>query len=126
MTADLWRGAEVPPLISSFSLAALEVARDLAPEIRRGVLFEAPPADWLAQLQRLQAVSLHCDADLLSDAVLAEARAHGVPVLCYTVNAPKNRQKSFLRAASAPCLPTASIFLRNSGAGGCEAGRFFS
>ena len=44
LSADLWRGAEVQPLISSFSLAALEVARDLAPEIRRGVLFEAPPS----------------------------------------------------------------------------------
>ncbi|MGB7535187.1 MAG: glycerophosphodiester phosphodiesterase family protein, partial [Azonexus sp.] len=73
LTADLWRGAEVQPLISSFSLAALEVARDLAPEIRRGVLFEAPPPEWLAELRRLQAISLHCDADLLSDEVLAEA-----------------------------------------------------
>jgi glycerophosphoryl diester phosphodiesterase len=101
LAADLWRGAEVQPLISSFSLVALEVARDLAPEIRRGVLFEAPPADWLAQLQRLQAVSLHCDADLLSDEVLAEARAHGVPVLCYTVNAEKQAKMLFARGVSA-------------------------
>ncbi|MGV0952079.1 MAG: glycerophosphodiester phosphodiesterase, partial [Azonexus sp.] len=89
MTADLWQGAEIQPLLSSFSLEALEVARDRAPQIRRGVLFEAPPADWLAQLRRLQAFSLHCDADLLSDEVLAEARAHDIPVLCYTVNSEK-------------------------------------
>jgi glycerophosphoryl diester phosphodiesterase len=101
LAADLWRGAEVQPLISSFSLVALEVARDLAPDLRRGVLFEAPPADWLAQLQRLQAVSLHCDADLLSDEVLAEARAHGVPVLCYTVNAEKQAKMLFARGVSA-------------------------
>jgi glycerophosphoryl diester phosphodiesterase len=101
LAADLWRGAEVQLLISSFSLVALEVARDLAPDLRRGVLFEAPPADWLAQLQRLQAVSLHCDADLLSDEVLAEARAHGVPVLCYTVNAEKQAKMLFARGVSA-------------------------
>jgi glycerophosphoryl diester phosphodiesterase len=101
LTADLWRGAEVQPLISSFSLAALEVARDLAPEIRRGVLFEAPPPEWLAELRRLQAISLHCDADLLSDEVLAEARAHGVPVLCYTVNAEKQAKMLFARGVSA-------------------------
>ena len=101
MTADLWREAEVPPLISSFSLVALEVARDLAPEIRRGVLFEAPPADWLAQLQRLQAVSLHCDADLLNDEVLEAARAHDIPVLCYTVNAPEQAKILFARGVSA-------------------------
>jgi len=101
MTAELWREAEVPPLISSFSLAALEVARDLAPEIRRGVLYEAPPPDWLAELRRLQGVSLHCDAGLLDDEVLAEARAYDIPVLCYTVNSEKQAKMLFARGVSA-------------------------
>ncbi len=101
MTSELWRGAAVPPLISSFSLAALEVARDLAPEIPRGVLFEAPPADWLAELRRLRAVSLHCDADLLDDEVLAVARAQGIPVLCYTANTEKQAKMLFARGVSA-------------------------
>lgn len=101
MTADLWQGAEIQPLLSSFSLEALEVARDRAPQIRRGVLFEAPPADWLAQLRRLQAFSLHCDADLLSEEVLAEARAHDIPVLCYTVNSEKQAKTLFARGVSA-------------------------
>jgi glycerophosphoryl diester phosphodiesterase len=99
-TADLWRGAAVQPLLSSFSLAALEVARDVAPEISRGVLFEAPPAGWLAELRRLRAISLHCDADLLRDEVLAEARAHAIPVLCYTVNAPEQAEMLFARGVS--------------------------
>lgn len=101
MTADLWRGAEVQPLISSFSLAALEVARDLAPEIRRGVLFEEPPVDWLTDMRRLQAFSLHCDAELLGDEVLTDARAHGIPVLCYTVNAEDQAKMLFARGVSA-------------------------
>jgi len=100
LTAGLWRGAEVPPLLSSFSLAALAVARDLAPEIRRGVLFEAPPANWYAELRRLQGVSLHCAADLLDDEVLAEARAHDIPVLCYTVNSEKQAEMLFARGVS--------------------------
>ena len=100
LTADLWRGAAVQPLLSSFSLAALEVARDVAPEIRRGVLFESPPGDWLAEVHRLRAVSLHCDADLLRDEVLAEARAHDIPVLCYTVNAPEQAEMLFARGVS--------------------------
>jgi glycerophosphoryl diester phosphodiesterase len=99
-TADLWRGAAVQPLLSSFSLAALAVARDVAPEISRGVLFEAPPRDWLAEVQRLQAISLHCDADLVGDEVLAEARAHDIPVLCYTVNAPEQAEALFGRGVS--------------------------
>lgn len=86
LTAELWRGAPVPPLISSFSMEALEIARDVAPEIRRGVLYEVIPADWLAEVHRLRAISLHCDATLLGDGVLSEAVEHDIPVLCYTVN----------------------------------------
>ena len=90
----------VLPLLSSFSLAALAVARDVAPEISRGVLFETPPRDWLAEVQRLQAISLHCAADLVGDEVLAEARAHDIPVLCYTVNAPEQAEMLFARGVS--------------------------
>jgi glycerophosphoryl diester phosphodiesterase len=99
-TADLWRGAAVQPLLSSFSLAALAVARDLAPEIPRGVLFEDPPRDWLAEVQWLQAVSLHCDAGLVRDEVLAVAREHEIPVLCYTVNVPEQARMLFGRGVS--------------------------
>lgn len=101
MTAELWRGAAVQPLLSSFSLEALEVARDLAPEIERGVLFESVPADWLAEIRRLRAVSLHCDADLLGDGVLLEANALGIPVFCYTVNVPEKAIMLFERGVSA-------------------------
>jgi glycerophosphoryl diester phosphodiesterase len=101
MTADLWQGAAVPPLLSSFSLEALEIARDLAPDIERGVLFEVVPAGWLAEMRRLQAVSLHCDAALLHDDVLAEAAAQGIPVLCYTVNAAERAEVLFARGVSA-------------------------
>ncbi len=101
LTVDLWQGAPRPPLISSFSLEALEIARDLAPQIERGVLFESVPAGWLNEIQRLQAVSLHCDAELLSDEVLSEAQAQDIPVLCYTVNAKKQAESLFERGVSA-------------------------
>lgn len=101
LTASLWQGAPVQPLLSSFSLAALEVARDLAPQIPRGVLYESVPPDWLADLARLQAVSLHCDADLLAGDVLHEALVRHVPVLCYTVNDPQRAKMLFARGVSA-------------------------
>lgn len=93
MVADLWYQAPVKPLISSFSLEVLEIARDLAPEIPRGVLYERVPGDWTATQSRLNAVTLHCAARHLTDKVLAEAAEIGVPVLCYTVNR-KNAAKS--------------------------------
>lgn len=101
LTAELWQGAAVQPLISSFSLEALEIARDVAPDIRRGVLFETVPANWRDEMNRLQAISLHCDASLLNDNVLNEALARAVPVLCYTVNALEQAKNLFERGVSA-------------------------
>jgi len=86
MASEIWHAAPGQVLISSFSLDALAVARDLAPALRRGVLHEQVPGDWLETQRRLGAYSLHCDAALLSDDVLKEAVRRGIPVLCYTVN----------------------------------------
>lgn len=101
MAADLWRDAAQMPLLSSFSLAALEIARDLAPEIPRGILFDRVPDDWLRQLHELQAVTLHCNAAHLTDDVLQEAGAAGIPVLCYTVNAAEKAKMLFAHGVTA-------------------------
>ncbi|AXS80668.1 glycerophosphodiester phosphodiesterase [Dechloromonas sp. HYN0024] len=109
-SVKLWQDARVPPLISSFSLEALEIARDLAPQIPRGVLFEQVPDDWLAVLLRLQAVTLHCAAEGLTDAVLAEARANEIPVLCYTVNSETSAGALFRRGVSAVFTDRLDLF----------------
>ena len=116
MTSELWQGAAVLPLISSFSLEALEIVRDLAPGIPRGVLFEQVPADWLAVVRRLQAVTLHCAADCLSDDVLAEARANEVPVLCYTVNTESAAKSLFKRGVSAIFTDRLDLFAAETSA----------
>ncbi|MGE5469954.1 MAG: glycerophosphodiester phosphodiesterase [Bacteroidota bacterium] len=99
--AVLWQGAEIQPLLSSFSRAALEVARDLQPTLRRGLLFDTPPADCFDEVRRLQAFSLHCHGTRLTDEVLAEAQALNIPVLCYTVNAAPQAARLFERGVSA-------------------------
>lgn len=81
----LWQGAPLP-LVSSFSEDALVAARRQAPELPIGCLWDAVPADWQVRLAALGGFSLHCSAALLDDAVLAQAQAAGVPVLCFTVN----------------------------------------
>lgn len=82
---DLWRGAPLP-LVSSFSEVALEAARRVSPELPIGQLWVRPPADWRQRLAALDGFSLHCSAAEVDDALLAEAAAAGVPVLCWTVN----------------------------------------
>jgi len=83
--ADLWR--DVPaPLVSSFSAEALAAARRVAPQLPLGCLWTQPSADWRALFDSLQAFSVHCAADRVTDDFLAAADAAGAPVLCFTVN----------------------------------------
>lgn len=84
---ELWSGLP-PPLLSSFSPEALTAAREAAPELPRGLLFDAPPADWPAICRRLQCVSLHCSRKHFTPQLLAEAQAADIPLLLYTVNDP--------------------------------------
>ncbi|MBU0602597.1 MAG: glycerophosphodiester phosphodiesterase [Gammaproteobacteria bacterium] len=86
LVAARWPGTAVPPLLSSFSQVALAAAREEAPGLPRGLLFDDVPDDWPAQLAAHEAVSLHCNEAALDDATLRALRAAGVPVLCYTVN----------------------------------------
>jgi len=57
--ATLWAETQAPPLLSSFSRAALESARLAAPHLPRGLLVVEVPSDWQAALAGLDCVSLH-------------------------------------------------------------------
>jgi glycerophosphoryl diester phosphodiesterase len=81
----LWQG-QTPPLLSSFSFEALAAARDAAPSLQRGMLFEEVPADWLRIVRELDCVSLHASHRYLSEPLVAQLRAAGLRVLAYTVN----------------------------------------
>lgn len=86
LAAELWANAPQLPLLSSFSAHALEAAREAAPHLPRGLLYDAPPSDWLRELKRLECISLHCNVRHCTPDLLGEARLHGVPVVLYTVN----------------------------------------
>lgn len=88
-TARLWaQEAETgtPPLLSSFSYAALEAAREAAPALPRGLLFERVPADWYEQTAALGCVSLHASHRHLDEALVGRIKAAGLFILAYTVN----------------------------------------
>ncbi|MBL8395358.1 MAG: glycerophosphodiester phosphodiesterase [Candidatus Accumulibacter sp.] len=97
---ELWSGTDLP-LVSSFSRSALAAARAAAPELPLGSLYERVPSDWPVRLRELGALTLHCRADLVDDEMLGEARAAGVPVLCYTVNDPALATALFARGVTA-------------------------
>ncbi|KVL85239.1 glycerophosphodiester phosphodiesterase [Burkholderia stagnalis] len=82
-----WRDAAVPPLLSSFSFDALQHAREAAPGLPRGMLYEAVPDDWRAQVvDALGCVSLHADHTRLDEPLVRAIKAAGLRILVYTVN----------------------------------------
>lgn len=98
--AERWPGGPAP-LVSSFSEEALAAAQRVAPQLQYGLLFETVPPEWQARRRRIGALTLHCAAATVTDAVLAEARAAAVPVLCYTVNSAQDAQALLARGVAA-------------------------
>ena len=81
-----WRDAELPPLLSSFSEAALDAARDAVPGLPRALLQEVVPTDWQSRLARYECVALVANHEALTADVVAKAREAGYRVGCYTPN----------------------------------------
>lgn len=92
---QLWQGAAVPPLLSSFSGTALDAARRVAPELPRALLFGELPDDWLRRCQALDCVAVDAHHEALTGAVIADAHRAGLRVIAYTVNEPTRAGELF-------------------------------
>ena len=118
LSADLWRGAAVQPLLSSFSLEALEVARDLAPGSvaaccsRNRLLTGVRNSTACAQFRCIAMPT--CSATRFSP-----RPGRMTSRSCVTRSTRRSRQNRCSGVVSAACLPIVSIFLPNS----CAAGR---
>jgi glycerophosphoryl diester phosphodiesterase len=99
MTRELWRGAPLGPLLSSFSIDALAAARSVAPELPRGYLVDKIPGDWRDTMQRLNCVSLHCNYKSLTEQLVAEVHGAGYAILLWTVNEPSDALRLFRMGA---------------------------
>jgi len=107
MTRELWRGAPLGPLLSSFSVDALAAARSVAPELPRGYLVDRIPVDWLDTMKRLSCVALHCNFKSLTEKLAAEIHAAGYSILLWTVNEPSDARR--LLKMGADCLVTDAL-----------------
>lgn len=102
--AALWHGQAVPPLLSSFSEVALQAAARAAPQLPRGLLVEALPADWPLRCAQLEVIALHVNADALWREQVAAIRAADLFLVVYTVNDPA--RAADLLAWGAHCIIT--------------------
>ena len=95
--ARLWQGVEVPPLLTSFDIPALEGAQAAQPELPRGLLIHALDgqswAQWLGHATRLGCQAIVCNHELWAIESVALAKAAGFRLLSYTVNDPQEAQR---------------------------------
>jgi glycerophosphoryl diester phosphodiesterase len=84
--ARWWQGADLPPLLTSFSADALQGARDSAPGLSRGLLLDTLPEGWLETALALGCVAVVCSHGLWDSASVAKAHDAGLRALSYTVN----------------------------------------
>ncbi len=95
--ARLWQGVAVPPLLTSFDIAALEGAMDAQPELPRGLLIHALDgntwAQWIDHASRLQCQAIVCNHELWTTESVALAKVAGFRLMSYTVNDPQEAQR---------------------------------
>jgi glycerophosphoryl diester phosphodiesterase len=84
--AQLWAGAEVPPLLTSFEPEALAGARDTRPELPRGLLLDTLWTGWLETALALDCVAIVCNHALWDLPSVRESKSAGFRTLSYTVN----------------------------------------
>ncbi|MYN12245.1 glycerophosphodiester phosphodiesterase [Pusillimonas sp. TS35] len=83
----LWRSAAQPPLLSSFSEAALQAALEAAPALPRALLFENElPPDWRARLERLQCIGANLNNKHTTRPAVDALLSAGYTVVVWTVN----------------------------------------
>ncbi|MGE5641184.1 MAG: glycerophosphodiester phosphodiesterase [Clostridia bacterium] len=107
MARELWRGANVQPLLSSFWPDALAAARAAAPELARGFIVREVAPGWLEEAKRVKCVSVHCGHKKLTEPLAKEVKAAGYALACWTVNEPALARR--LLGWGADCIITDAL-----------------
>lgn len=86
--AQFWSqaGQQLPPFLTSFSVAALEAAADAQPALPRGLLLEHMQTGWLENALRLGCVAVVMNHALWDHSTVRQAKSAGLRLLSYTVN----------------------------------------
>lgn len=91
------------PLLSSFSIEALEAARAAVPDLPRGWLVDRVPSDWGARCDALGCVAVHANHRHLTAARVGQIKASGAWLFCYTVNQPARARELLAWGVDAFC-----------------------
>jgi glycerophosphoryl diester phosphodiesterase len=93
LTASLWERAPAAPLLTSFQPAALQGAREAAPELPRALLLDTLHPGWLEGAASLGCVAVVMNHALVDARVLGDIHGAGLRGLVYTVNDPAEARR---------------------------------
>lgn len=93
--AKHWPAQRPLPVISCFKTEALDVAREVAPDLARGYLVEELPPGWQAEAGRLDCRTVHVSWNKLTRSQVDAVKAAGYRLAVWTVNEP-DRAKELL------------------------------
>ena len=91
--ARLWQTAKVPPLLTSFDVAALEGACATQAQLPRGLLLDSLWTGWLETALRLKCVAIIAEQTLWNEFTVRDAKNAGLRCLSYTVNEALSAQR---------------------------------
>lgn len=81
-----WPDSLPPPIISSFDMSAMAVAKDMLPDIERAMLFGKLPKNWVTIVEKLDCKAVHISTRYVTQAHVDAINQRGFPVRVYTVN----------------------------------------
>ncbi len=84
--AELWAASHIKPLLSSFSVEALEAAALAQPKLPRALLLDRWQTDGIAEASRLGCCAMVVHQAFLNDRRIDAIHAAGMKSLTYTVN----------------------------------------
>ncbi|MFW1676857.1 glycerophosphodiester phosphodiesterase family protein [Pontibacter sp. JAM-7] len=82
-------------IISCFDLEVLAAYRALDKHIQLGLLFDDIPPLWQLQAQNLNAVSIHCNWQLLMEKEARQIKQAGYDLYCFTCNSPADAARLY-------------------------------
>lgn len=104
-----WPGSLLPPLISSFSIEALETCRYINPLLKLGYLMDEIPNDLASIIKKTNCQTLHVHETILTQDNIKMLLAYKLPLVAYTVNCRKRSGELFEKGISS--IVTDNLFI---------------
>lgn len=119
----LWHGADVNPLLSSFSIDALRAARDSVPKLPRALLSDNDVSGAVEAALELSCVAVITSHLAMTSQLVTRIHHSGMRALVYTVNEPGRAHELLALSIDGIVTDALDIFPQSTQSGDVTVGR---